>query len=204
MKKYVVFEGIAGSGKSTILSMTKKWLIDKKGLKVHSFEEPSDRIRKILGTYGIDDRIDTLLFVADRLIQQKSLKEIDDDVIVLAERCFLSTIAYQRSILIGNLFDLHDFYLKVQDLDMELTSDTFIFPDAVIILDVPAKLGLERKGGNYEKWENPELLEDVRLKFKQMTIDKKYPFYIYFLDATGPIDEVFEQVKKIVEHELER
>lgn len=201
MKKYIVIEGIAGCGKSAVISLMKKWL-EEKSLKIETIEEPSDRIRSILGTYGIDDRIDTLLFVADRLIQQKSLAKLPNDAVVLAERCFLSTIAYQRSILIGNLFNLHDFYLQVKDLDMELISDTFIFPDFVIILDVPVDVGLERKGGAFEKWENPDLLESVRLKFKQMTIDKKYPFNIYSIDATGPIDNVFVQVQKIIDHEL--
>ena len=202
MKKYIVFEGIAGSGKTTMISRVKKWFEEQKNT-VHIIEEPSNRIREILGTYGIDDRIDTLLFVADRLIQQKTFAKQPDDVILLSERCFLSTIAYQRSILIGNLFDLHDFHLKVEELDMVLTSDTFVFPDLVIILDVPVSHGLERKAGDFEKWENREFLEDMRLKFKQMTIDKKYPFNIYFVDATGPIEEVFSHVIKIIMRELQ-
>jgi len=201
LKKYIVFEGITGSGKSEMLSLTSKWLKEKRH-DVFTMEEPSERIREILGTYGIDDRIDTLLFVADRLIQQKSLKKISANTVVLAERCFLSTIAYQRSILMGNLFDLHDFYLQVHDLDMVLASDSFIFPDIVIILDVPVDVGLNRKSGNHEKWESVELLEEVRMKFKQMTIDKKYPFNIYFLDASSSEKEVFSQVQKIIEKEL--
>ena len=201
MKKYIVFEGIAGSGKSLMISKVSDWLVSL-NYKVHSIEEPSDRIRDVVGTYGIDDRIDTLLFVADRLIQQKSLKKLSDDTIVLGERCFLSTFAYQSSILIGNLFDLHNIYFEIRDFDMVLTSKTFIFPDAVIILDIPVEIGLQRKAGKFEKWENLEVLKEVGQKFKQMTIDKKYPFDIYLINSDRPIDETYNQVKKIIKNVL--
>ncbi|NVM01890.1 MAG: hypothetical protein HWN67_06120 [Candidatus Helarchaeota archaeon] len=201
MKRYIVFEGIAGSGKSLMISKVVDWL-STLNFKVHRIEEPSEKIREVVGTYDIDDRIDTLLFVADRLIQQKSLDKLSDDTIVLAERCFLSTFAYQSSILIGNLFDLHNIYFEVKDFDMVLASDTFIFPDAVIILDIPVKIGLERKKGEFEKWENLEILEEVRQNFKQMTIDKKYPFEIYLINSDREIDETFGQVQKIISNIL--
>jgi len=85
---------------------------------------------------------------------------------------------------------------------MVLASDTFIFPDAVIILDIPVKIGLKRKEGKFEKWENLEILEEVRQKFKQMTIDKKYPFEIYLINSDKAIDETFEQVKKVISNLL--
>ncbi len=201
MKKYIVFEGVAGSGKSLMISKVTEWL-NSLNFDVYNLEEPSEKIREVVGTYDIDDRIDTLLFVADRLIQQKALEKLSDDKIILAERCFLSTFAYQSSILIGNLFDLHNIYFEVKDFDMVLASDTFIFPDAVIILDVPVKIGLERKKGKFEKWENLELLEEVRQKFKQMTIDKKYPFEIYLINSDRAIDDTFGQVKKIISNLL--
>ena len=180
-----------------MISKTSEWL-NSLNQKLKVIEEPSENIRTIVGTYDIDDRIDTLLFVADRLIQQKSLKKLSNDTIVLAERCFLSTFAYQSSILIGNLFDLHNIYFELRDFDMVLTSETFIFPDAVIILDVPVNVGLERKKGKHEKWENIKILEDVRNKFKQMTIDKKYPFEIYLINSDRTVDDTFKQVQSII------
>lgn len=202
MKKYIVFEGIAGSGKSLMISKMSDWLTSL-NYEVQTIEEPGQKIQEVVGTYDIDDRIDTLLFVADRLIQQKILKKLSDDTIVLAERCFLSTFAYQSSILIGNLFDLHNIYFEIRDFDMVLASDTFIFPDAVIILDVPVEVGLKRKKGKFQKWENTDILENVRQKFKQMTIDKKYPFEIYLLNSDRPIEDTFKQVQKIVSNILE-
>ncbi|MHA1377911.1 MAG: dTMP kinase [Candidatus Helarchaeota archaeon] len=201
MKKYIVFEGIAGSGKSVMISKTKEWL-ESLSQKVHKIEEPSEKIKEIVGTYDIDDRIDTLLFVADRLIQQKILKKLPDNVITLAERCFLSTFAYQSSILIGNLFDLHNIYFEVRDFDMVLASDTFIFPDAVIILDIPVEIGIKRKEGKYQKWESKEILESVRKKFQQMTIDKKYPFEIYLINSENEVNETFSQVQSILKNIL--
>ncbi|MHA1784270.1 MAG: dTMP kinase [Candidatus Helarchaeota archaeon] len=202
MRKYIVFEGIVGCGKSTMINKTNEWL-KSEGLRVKTMEEPGDAIRGILGTYGIDDRIDTLLFVADRLIQQKNLKKLEEDTILLSERCFLSTIAYQKSILPGNLLDLHDMHYKIEDVDMILDSDTFIFPDIVIILDVNIDEGMKRKKEKFEKWETKDYLVTVRDKYKQMTIDKKYPFEIFMINADGSIEETFLNVKKIIKHALE-
>ena len=67
MKKYIVFEGITGSGKSAMILKVSNWLTTS-NYKTHHIEEPSEKIREVVGTYDIDDRIDTLLFVADRLI----------------------------------------------------------------------------------------------------------------------------------------
>ncbi|MHA1797502.1 MAG: dTMP kinase [Candidatus Helarchaeota archaeon] len=202
MRKYIVFEGIVGCGKSTMINKTNEWL-KSEGLRVKTMEEPGDAIRGILGTYGIDDRIDTLLFVADRLIQQKNLKKLEEDTILLSERCFLSTIAYQKSILPGNLLDLHDMHYKIEDVDMILDSDTFIFPDIVIILDVNIDEGMKRKKEKFEKWETKDYLVTVRDKYKQMTIDKKYPFEIFMINTDGSIEETFLNVKKIIKHALE-
>ena len=201
VKLYIAFEGLVGCGKSTIMKMAVDWLKEK-DYKVKTMEEPGDAVRDILGTYGIDDRIDTLLFVADRLIQQKKLKDIPDDTILLSERCFLSTIAFQQSILPGNLLDMHNMFYKIEDIDMILDSETFLFPDIAIILDVDIEEGLNRKKGEYEKWETSDFLPKVKDKYQKMTIDKKYPFDIFMVDANHSIEETFENVKKILKSAL--
>ncbi|NHI93983.1 MAG: hypothetical protein EAX96_15955 [Candidatus Lokiarchaeota archaeon] len=202
MQKYIVFEGIVGCGKSTMVNNVSKWLKEQ-NIKTETIEEPGSKVLDILGTYGIDDRIDTLLFVADRLIQQKKIKEISNDTVLLAERCFLSTIAYQKSILLGNLLDMHDLHFRIEDVDMILDSDTFIFPDLVIILDINIEEGIKRKEGKFEKWETKDYLVTVRDKYKQMTIDKKYPFEIYLINTENSLEETFENVKKIIKNALE-
>ena len=201
MRKYIVFEGIVGCGKSTMVKKTTEWL-KAQNIKTENMEEPGSKVLEILETYGIDDRIDTLLFVADRLIQQKKFKAIPDDTVLLSERCFLSTIAYQKSILFGNLLDMHDLHFRIEDVDMILDSDSFIFPDLVIILDINIDEGIKRKEGKFEKWETKDYLMTVRDKYKQMTIDKKYPFEIYLINTENTLEETFENVKKIIKNAL--
>jgi len=201
VKTYIAFEGLVGCGKSTIMKMTSEWLKGK-DFKVNLMEEPGDAVRGILGTYGIDDRIDTLLFVADRLIQQKKIAGLPDNIILLSERCFLSTIAFQQSILPGNLLDMHNMHYKIEDIDMILDSETLIFPDIAIILDVDVQEGLNRKKEKFEKWETSDYLPKVKEKYQQMTIDKKYPFDIFMVDANHSIEETFEHVKKIIKSAL--
>lgn len=214
-KRYIVFEGIRGSGKSAMIFKTKEWL-ESMNNKVYTVEEPSRKILEITRTYGVDDKIDTLLFVADRLIQQKYLKKLPEDTIILAERCFLSTFAYQSSELIGTLYNLHDIDYGAVDENSDdwdnanredienivLTSDTFIFPTAVIILDVPVGVGMRRKTSNLNKWETTKFLKGIMKKFQQMTTDKKYPFEICLIDSNREINETFKDVQNKISEVL--
>lgn len=208
-KRYIAFEGIRGSGKSALLLKTKEWL-ESLNNQVYTMEEPSKKIHEITKTYGIDDKIDALLFVADRLIQQKYLKKLPKDTIILAERCFLSTFVYQSSELIGTLYTLHDIDYGAVDENSDdwdgekivLASDTFMFPDLVILLDVPVSVGMDRKTSNLNKWETTKFLKKVKKKFQQMPTDKKYPFEIYLIDSNREINETFKDVQNKISEVL--
>lgn len=100
---FISFEGIDGSGKSTQIQLLKEKL-EANNLKVITLREPggsklSEDIREILlnRDYNINSQTELLLFESARayLTQNVIIPAIDKGEIVLIDRFFDSTIAYQ-------------------------------------------------------------------------------------------------------------
>jgi len=99
----ITFEGIDGSGKSTQISLLKEKLIELR-YKVEVFREPggtdvSEMIRGMLlnPEIDIDPVTELLLFSSARsqLVAEKVQPLLKEDVIVILDRFYDSTIAYQ-------------------------------------------------------------------------------------------------------------
>lgn len=99
----ITFEGIDGSGKSTQINLLQKYLNDN-GYEVKVFREPggtdvSEMIRGMLlnPEIDIDPVTELLLFSAARsqLVAEKLLPLLKKNVIVILDRFFDSTTAYQ-------------------------------------------------------------------------------------------------------------
>src|SRR6056297_3621849 len=99
----ITFEGIDGSGKSTQIDLLRQYL-KKKGLRVEVFREPggtdvSEMIRGMLlnPEIDIDPVTELLLFSSARsqLVSEKVLPLLKEEVIVILDRFFDSTTAYQ-------------------------------------------------------------------------------------------------------------
>lgn len=97
------FEGIDGSGKSTQIRLLKERLLSE-GHKVEVFREPggtdiSERIRAILldADQKIDPVTELLLFSSARsqLVAEKVLPLLKEGVVVILDRFYDSTTAYQ-------------------------------------------------------------------------------------------------------------
>ncbi|PAV08093.1 dTMP kinase [Methanosphaera cuniculi] len=89
MAEYIVFEGIDGAGKSSLIELLHDKLIND-GYNVLCIREPSHEIL----TNPNDDVISTLEFALDRM---KQFKRIDFEAYdyVISDRSFYSNIAYQ-------------------------------------------------------------------------------------------------------------
>lgn len=99
----ITFEGIDGSGKTTQIALLKKWLEDQ-GKHVLVCREPggtdlSETIRAILLNPEIEmnDVTEALLFSAARsqLISETVIPALKNDSIVILDRFYDSTTAYQ-------------------------------------------------------------------------------------------------------------
>lgn len=100
---FITFEGIDGSGKSTQMTHLKEQL-EGEGAQVEVFRDPggpevSERVRDILlnPSYQIDPVTELLLFSSARsqLVAEKVLPALEDGAVVILDRFFDSTTAYQ-------------------------------------------------------------------------------------------------------------
>lgn len=143
--KFIVFEGIDGSGKSTTIAAIAERLAAA-GVKTIQLREPTEKtdasreIRRILRTATkIDAKVsgDLLdLFLIDRLwdIKHQIEPALSSGNVVLLDRYFISTCAYQSADT-GETLNILQKYLD----------DTRILrPDALVFLNLPAKIAVRR------------------------------------------------------------
>ena len=103
MSKFIVFEGIDGSGKSTQIDLIIKRLIENK-VDYSLLREPgttqiSEKIREILldSKNDISDLTETLLFLAARaqLVEENLQADLKLNKLIICDRYSDSTLAYQ-------------------------------------------------------------------------------------------------------------
>ena len=192
--RYVVFEGIDGSGKDTQISLLEPELI-KRGIRYVRTAEPTTflptglLIKALLrGRYNFDPRTTTLLFLADshEHLRLKVVPHLKKGHWAVSSRCFLSTLAYQTTLgveeeFIENILDRLD----------------FILPDTIILLDVDAEMALSRKGKEKVKqiYEEKDFLESVRRAYLRFA--KEFDV-VHIVDGARDPFEIAEEVREIL------
>ena len=144
--RVIVFEGGEGSGKSTQLRRLSAVLTER-GVAHVSLREPGGtplgtEVRRILldRASDIEPRAEALLFMASRaqLVQREIRPAVARGDVVLLDRFFLSTYAYQ---IAGHR--LHEADVRSAN---RFATDALV-PDLTILLRFPALEGLERAAG---------------------------------------------------------
>lgn len=132
---YIVIEGIDCSGKDTLVGVLAQRLKDD-GHDVVSVREPSDHsehcrgIRQTLEfTKGLTDGHRYRLFMDSRarLLRECVAPAIDKGKVILSNRSFISTLAYQQSLDPDEVFNENKLLLNQYGT----------IPDLVIFLDIP-------------------------------------------------------------------
>ena len=102
-KNFITFEGIDGSGKSTQINLLKK-LFTKKNIKFMITREPggtkfSEKLRKLIlnSSENLSFQSEVLLLYAARIehIEKKIKPALKENYIVISDRYYDSTLAYQ-------------------------------------------------------------------------------------------------------------
>ena len=197
--KFIVFEGIDGSGKSTQI----KRLLDRlraENREVVSTFEPSQGpvgslIRKMLeGSVKTDQRTIAALFAADRtdhlVNRENGIRGlVDQGRIVLCDRYYFSSYAY------------HSIYMDM-DWVIELNSQNaeILRPDLNIFIDVDPGTCLERiKSGrkSFDMYEKIEIMKKVRenyfLAFKKLGNREN----IAVIDGNESPDRVEQEIRRL-------
>jgi dTMP kinase len=196
--RFIVVEGLEGSGKSTAISTLKRlltryistFITTREPGGTHVGEVIRDLVKNKIEAEAMEPRAELLLFYAARvqLIEQVIRPALQQGTWVLADRFELSSWAYQgggRGLGEAILKQLSEFC--VGDLQ----------PDLTIFLDIPPEEGLLRvqKRGAMDRIEQEELsfFKTVSEAYRRALakMDK-----VIFIDATLPLSVVRRKIRQ--------
>ena len=196
--RFIVFEGIDGSGKSTQVRRLKAYLCSK-GIKCEETREPQDErpvgalLRKALkGEISLDEGTIALLFAADRLDHIRQMKsKLESGISIICDRYFFSSFAYNDTSLDGEW---------VFEINAEAMRN--LMPDMVIFLDLPSEVSLARVAarGKKELYENVERQERVRKNYFSVFKRFEDKLNITVIDGAEDSAEVAKKVHKAVDN----
>jgi len=196
----ISFEGLDGSGKTTQVMMLGFWL-QERGIDYIATREPGGTelgiaIRKLIlePPEAIDSLAEAFLFQADRAqhFAKIVLPSLRSGKVVITDRCFDSSIAYQ-----GRLLD-------IEMLDwMSRMAMRSRLPHLTILLDLPAEQVRVHKNGQ-DRIDNESLEFHMKVRSAFLKQAKDNPKRIKIIDATQGIHEVHQEVVKLVEDLLAR
>jgi dTMP kinase len=200
---FVCIEGIDGAGKHTQVELLQKSL-GELGTKVSLYSYPDydslygKMLRNFLdGKVNISVAEQVMLYLLDMVADLKKIKaELDAGNVVISDRYFLSTIAYQSA---GGVDS--DKVKGIIDL-IELPK-----PDIVFYIDVPVEESVARKmrqKGKTDKFESAkEYLGKVRTAYEKLNAEKYGAGKWIKINGTNDIIKIHEQINKEVTTKLE-
>jgi dTMP kinase len=185
MKQFVTFEGIDGSGKSTISKLVYKKLKSLDYDVVLTYEPTDSWIGKVVQKCietKTDPYITAFTFIADRIEHCKKIKNwLEKGKIVICDRYAESTYAYQGAQM-QDLIDSPIRWLK------ELSNDRILVPDRTYFFEINPKEALARiqNRNNLIPFEKINFLEKVHKNYMLLAKGKRF----LKVDATKTIDEL--------------
>lgn len=200
--KFIVIEGVDGSGKSTQVKLIGKQL-EEKGLKVHITKEPTDTptgklLREALsGKLKLPPVALQYLFNADRAVHQLEIQEyLKKGYAVIADRYFWSSVAYGISDLAVvrqadwclTVFSILSFY------------NQFLKPDFSFYLKIDAKIAAKRLEKSQKKLEIYDHLNKLlKIEKGYNYLLQKFPKEFIIIDGEKTEKEITEEiVEKII------
>ncbi len=197
--KFITFEGSEGSGKSTQSTLVLAYL-KSKNLPVMLLREPggvkiSEKIREILldeKNNAMGDECETLLYMASRaqMVEEVLTPALNQGQIVLCDRFLDSTIAYQGW---GNGVDMD----VIEKMGQFAVGN--IKPDLTLLFDIDTELGLSRTNPTKDRIELRSIDYHNRVRQGYLAQAKKEPERIKVINVDTGKEEIFEQVKKLID-----
>ena len=194
---FITFEGPDGCGKTTQMKLLAEYL-EKKGEEVVLTREPGgkglgEKVREILLNYDgeVSDRCESFLFLADRaqnidIIVNPAVKA---GKIVLCDRHIDSTVAYQGY---GRGLDIE----RINMLNNLATNGKK--PDLTFVFDVDVETSMKRVGKEKDRMESAGIDFHNRVRQGYLELAKQEPQRIKVIDATKSIEEIHDEVIKIL------
>ncbi|MCK5474253.1 MAG: dTMP kinase [Candidatus Aenigmarchaeota archaeon] len=189
LAKYIVLEGMDGSGKTTQTEILVKFLKEN-GFKVLLVTEPSKNpIGKLISEKllkgGFSSEVISLCFAADRMLHfeetiKPALREFD---FIISDRNFYSSLVYQP--LYGSRYDW------IKELNRYAVK-----PDLAFIIDIPIDVFMNRRGETDIIFEKEDFQKKVRKGYLDLQNKLNDDFVI--IDGARPIDEIHLDIRSVV------
>ncbi len=208
MSKFITFEGGEGSGKSTVMKDVATRLT-KEGYKLVLTREPggtpiAEEIRNVIldkDNTKMDPRTEALLYAASRRqhLVEKIWPALERGEIVLCDRYLDSSLAYQggaRGLGVDEVLSINMFATEGE------------YPDLTLLFDLEPEEGLKRieknKGREVNRLdlEKLEFHKKVRDNFRALA--KKYSTRYVVIDASKSLNEVEDEVYKIIKETISK
>jgi dTMP kinase len=190
--RYIIFEGIDGSGKSTqarILADT----IQAKLTREPGATIAGEKIRELIlhSNSSLEVQTEALLMAADRaeLISKVILPAITNGTDIVSDRSYLSSYAYQG---FGDGYSLD----RLRELNEPLIKD--VKPNYIIFIDTPVEIALSRIKAKKDRFEGSGKLyfDRVRDGYLLMASTSETPWLT--IDGELPIDEISEMIMEFI------
>lgn len=200
--RFITFEGIEGSGKSTVAARVLEALAGA-GIEAVLTREPggteqSERIRRILldpSMGRMDARAELLLYLASRaqLVGQVIRPALERGTTVLCDRFMDASVAYQgwaRGIGESVVEELNAFAVGVT------------VPDMTFLLDLPVEIGFERgperREGEGTRSKDRLEMEDrsfhERVREGYLRLARRHEDRIVTVDASASLETVCDEI----------
>lgn len=189
MNRFIVIDGIDGSGKTSLLTRLMEWLKINTKIKLYRTDEPFDKkVKKQLKETHFTPVRQLDLLIEDRREHCKFIIKpmLDCGFWVFCDRYTPSTLAYQGY---GHGLDLP----RIERLNEEATGG--LKPDMTIILDCLVENAISRKTEPLDCMEiDRPHLECVRLGYLELAGQHGWTI----VDGNQSQDAVFEEVKRLI------
>lgn len=203
--RFIVVDGIDGGGKSTQIEVIEA-MLHHAGRDVRRVRDPGstevgEQLRTLLlqSDVAIHRRTESLIFMAARSEMVASIVQpaLESGIDVICDRYLISTVVYQS---VGGDVPAKDLWRVGRWAAAGLD------PDLMILLDLPAKISMQRVGRDFDRMESRGIayLESVRQAYleqlphaggKQVLIDANR-----CLDDVT--DDVTDAVRRCIDREL--
>lgn len=202
--KFIVFEGVEGSGKTSQIQLCKEWLLERNASVVVTREPGGTELGKSLRKFlllsepnSITDRTELLLYAADRSqhVEQIIKPAISGGAVVLCDRHTDSTIAYQgwgRGISIEMIEQLN--FIATGGLKSDLT----------ILLDIDPEISLMRilRERKLDRMEQADIAFHHRVRQGYLSTAQQNSERIIVVNANQNIDKVALEIQTILRNFL--
>ena len=201
---FITMEGPDGSGKSTQIELLRGYL-EEKGYDVIITREPggtviSEAIREIILNKDFTEMssmTELMLYASARaqLVSEVIGPAIDSGKAVISDRFVDSSVVYQgiaRGLGVDTVYEVNSYAIQGY------------MPDITFLLDLSAEEGVRRKKDPKEldRMEQESLDFHRRVVEGYRTLAEKSPDRIIRIDATLPIEEIYDTIRGNVEKAL--